>query len=43
MMGKEKALSVRVLGSCNLTDDESNLLLVRRDMIIPKYDLLLSI
>ena len=34
---------VRALGSRNLTNDESNFLFVCRDMIILKYDPLLSI
>ena len=37
----EKVCSVRVLGSC-ATDDETNLSLIRRDMIILKYNHLLS-
>ena len=38
----EKVRSVKALGNFNLTNDETNLLLVYRGMIIPKYNLLLS-
>ena len=38
----EKVRSVRVRGSCNLTNDEANLLLICRGMIILNYDPLLS-
>ena len=39
----EKVSSVRVLGSQNLTNDESDLLLEHTDIIIIEYDSLLSI